>query len=642
VRNLILDILVVNIVLGAAALALALPTVAAVRITEIIDSTGDGGGNSLDEPTQFAVDSNDNVYVTGMGSDNAFKITPGGTITEVIDSTGDGGGNSLSDPWGVAVDTSGNVYVTGAGSDNAFKITPGGTITEIIDATGDGGNSLSDPWGVAVDTSGNVYVTGMGSDNAFKIATPGTCSTSGSPCTITEIIDATGDGGNTLDAPYGVAVDTSGNVYVAGYLSLNAFKIATPGTCSTTGSPCTITEIIDSTGSGGGNTLDYPYGIAADSSGNVYVAGSFSDNAFKILTPGTCSTTGTPCTIGEIIDSTGSGGGNTLDGPYGISVDSSGNVYVTGMGSNNTFKRSGGTITEIIDSTGDGGGNTLSGPWGVAVDSSGNAYVTGRFTDNAFKVAQPTSSKWVVDIDFSFTEFPLVGSVVPIEWTGTGVATVNGIPGGLLSSVRLPDAISGSTIIPLTDPDNTTLISLRMTGVGPGTITFNGILDGPPLGSKKGGALQGQMKMCILFRDCISYLPIPFSGGTGWWWGGGIGLGGLFTVNTFSKAGGFKLSMQAAPWTIGLASIWNGTTMTTQGSGFVHGPASATSTVVLTSGVVQLVTPAYVQTNLAPPDTYSALTSVLKVRFIPEPGLPLLLVAGVVGLVVLGARRANP
>ena len=151
-------------------------------------------------------------------TNNVFKITPGGTITEIIDATGDGAGNTLSIPFGIAVDGSGNVFVAGAVSDNVFKITPGGTITEIIDATGDGaGNTLDNSTLIAVDGSENLFVTGGDSDNAFKI-TPGGM--------ITQIIDATGDGaGNTLDRPIGIAVDGSGNVFVTGRFTDNAFKI---------------------------------------------------------------------------------------------------------------------------------------------------------------------------------------------------------------------------------------------------------------------------------------------------------------------------------------------------------------------------------------------------------------------------------
>jgi hypothetical protein len=303
-------------------------------------------------------------------------------ITEIIDATGDGAGNTLNNPWQAAVDSNGNVYVTGISSDNAFKITPGGTITEIIDSTGDGGRTLDAGRGVAVDSSGNVYVAGYYSANVFKIATPGTCSTAGTPCTITEIIDSTGDGGgNPLGRAQGVAVDSSDNVYVVGHTSHNIFKIATPGTCSTNGTPCTITEIIDSTGDGAGNTVSYPTLVAVDSSNNVYVVGRDSDNAFKIATPGTCSTNGTPCTITEIIDL-----GAASWGAWGVAVDSNGNVYVTGCDNANAFKiatpgtcSTNGTpctITEIIDSAGDGSGNSLGRAIGVAVDSNGNVYVT--------------------------------------------------------------------------------------------------------------------------------------------------------------------------------------------------------------------------------------------------------------------------
>jgi len=185
---------------------------------EIIDSTGDGGGNLLDAPFDVATDSSGNVFVSGNISDNVFKITPGGIITEIIDSTGDGIGNLLNSPTGIATDSSGNVFVAGSSSVNAFKITPGGIITEIIDSTGDGiGNVLVSPREITTDSSGNVFVPGTGSDNVFKI-TPGG--------TITEIIDAIGDGGgNTLSGPFAVATDSSGNVFVVGVGSDNAFKI---------------------------------------------------------------------------------------------------------------------------------------------------------------------------------------------------------------------------------------------------------------------------------------------------------------------------------------------------------------------------------------------------------------------------------
>lgn len=69
------------------------------------------------------------------------------------------------------MDGSGNVFVAGSTTKNVFKITPEGTITQIIDATGDGTNLLESPQNVAVDTSDNVYVSGALSDNAFRTKT---------------------------------------------------------------------------------------------------------------------------------------------------------------------------------------------------------------------------------------------------------------------------------------------------------------------------------------------------------------------------------------------------------------------------------------------------------------------------------------
>ena len=303
----------------------------------------------------------------------ALFLTP----VEIIDSTGDVGGNALSRTEGVATDSSGNVFVAGATSNNVFKITPGGTITEIIDSIGDGVSPLNSAHAVATDLSGNVFVAGKTSGNIFKISTPGTCSTGGTLCTITKIIgnitphglatdssgnlifisgklgntvskitpggtlttiiDSSGDGTNTLNFPHGLAIDSNDNVFVTGVNSDNIFKILTPGTCSTGGTPCTITQIIDSTGDGT-NTLDDPRNIITDSLGNVFVVGKNTDNAFKITIPGTCSTGGTLCTITQIIDSTGDGGANTLNEPFDVATDLSGNVFVTGRVSDNAFK----------------------------------------------------------------------------------------------------------------------------------------------------------------------------------------------------------------------------------------------------------------------------------------------------------------
>jgi len=85
---------------AAAGLGLTLldPVAGAQCTTQILDSTGDGVGNALDLPGGIATDELGNVYVTGLASDNAFQVTPGGTITEIVDFTGDGMGTGSTTP----------------------------------------------------------------------------------------------------------------------------------------------------------------------------------------------------------------------------------------------------------------------------------------------------------------------------------------------------------------------------------------------------------------------------------------------------------------------------------------------------------------------------------------------------------------
>src|SRR5262249_6746576 len=152
-----------------------------------------------DCPDGIQVDGNGTVYVAGAFSANVFKIAAGGAVTLIMDASGDGQGHTLGNPE-IALDANGTLFI--AGGDTVFRIAGNGTPTLIMDATGDGAGGADHAFhnaeGIAVDSTGAVYVAGGSSKNAFKI-------TLGTPNTITRIMGPTGDGGHGIFEPTAIA-----------------------------------------------------------------------------------------------------------------------------------------------------------------------------------------------------------------------------------------------------------------------------------------------------------------------------------------------------------------------------------------------------------------------------------------------------
>jgi trimeric autotransporter adhesin len=371
--------------------------------------SGDGGlatSSTLTNPYGVAVDASGNIYIADSGSNRIRLVTKTtGIITTVAgDGTygysGDGGlatSATMRYLRGIAVDASGNIYIADSGSNRIRMVTKTtGVITTVAgDGTygysGDGGLATSatmrHPFGVAVDASGNIFFADN-FNHRIRLATKIT----GVITTVAgdDASGYSGDGGlatsATLTNPYGVAVDASGNIYIADSYN-HRIRLVT----KTTG--IITTAAGDGTrgysGDGGlatSATLTYPYGVSVDASGNIYIAES---HRIRLVT----KITGIITTVAGDDASGYSGDGGlatsaTLNSPYGVAVDASGNIYIADSVSNRirlVTKTTGIITTAAGDGTrgysGDGGEARLSSityPTGIAIDASGSIYVTDR------------------------------------------------------------------------------------------------------------------------------------------------------------------------------------------------------------------------------------------------------------------------
>ena len=269
--------------------------------------------------------------------------------------------------------------------------------------------------GIATDSAGNVYVIGYYRDEITlgTITLTSGASTSDDAYvakydTSGTVLWATSIGGTSFDYGYGIATDSSGNVYVTGYYSGTAYFDINTSLNSAGGSNDVFVAKYNTSGavqwaeSIGGTSSDYGSGIATDSSGNVYVIGRY----FGSTTIGTTILNSSGSNYDVFIakyDTSGAVqwarriGGTSSDYGYGIATDSAGNVYVTGQyqseiiigsttltnaGSSDVFVAkydTGGTVqwAKSIGGTGSDAGN------GIATDSSGNVYVTGYYNGTA-------------------------------------------------------------------------------------------------------------------------------------------------------------------------------------------------------------------------------------------------------------------
>ena len=383
------------------------------------------------------------------------------------------GGSGTDSGVGISVDSSGNAYVIGTfastltvfDTDNSTPFTTVATTGSNdlfilkYDTSGTpqwvrkvGGTLADAANGISADSSGNVYITGsytsatlriFNTDNSTNFATLGNTGTSTNDVCIVKY-DTSGTpqwvrkiGGIAAETAAGISVDSSGNVYTTGTYTTNPViiyntdNLATFTTLARPGTTSTYIVKYDTSGTPqwarrlGGTGGDISRAISADSSGNIYVVGTYGSNPALIYDANNTTTFASLTNVGStdvfVVKYNTSGtpqwarkiGGTSIDNVQAISVDSSGNVCVTGQylsdiltvfGTDNT--------TSFVDLTNIYGLSSQDGfvvkydttgtpQWGRNIGNVGDEFVTGSVFDstgNIFVVGSYTSNPLTISI----------------------------------------------------------------------------------------------------------------------------------------------------------------------------------------------------------------------------------------------------
>jgi uncharacterized protein (TIGR03437 family) len=371
-------------------------TVAGDGLQGFSGDNGNAANAQLSGPYAITVDSAGNLYLTDGA--RVRKVT-GGVITTIAGTgtpgfSGDGGpaiSAQLSLPTGVAVDSAGSLYI--ADGPRVRKVASGVISTVAGDGVvgfgGDGGPAtsaeLSGDDGVAVGSAGNLYIADSGNDRIRKVASDVISTVAGGGTAIGPHGPATSA---QLGSPVAVALDSAGSLYVADNESNVIWKsangviaaIAGNGTrgFSGDGGPATSAQLFG------------PFGVAVDSAGDIYISDSGNNRVRKVVN-GVINTVAGNGTQGFSGDN-GPAAAAQLNFPVGIALDSSGNLYIADSGNYCVRKVSSGaiaTVAGIGGMPGFGGdhntpatASTLSGPSSLAVDSANNLYISDDFFDS--------------------------------------------------------------------------------------------------------------------------------------------------------------------------------------------------------------------------------------------------------------------
>jgi len=404
----------------------------------------------------------------------------------------DGTPGSFNNPYGVAIDAAKNLYVTDTLNNTVRKITPGRVVSTLAGTAGQFGSAdgagaaarFNFPVGIAVDGSGNVFVADSKSFTIRKITPAGVVSTFAGTAFQTGSTDGAGSAARFF-LPSGLAIDGAGNLYVADSANQLIRKITPAGVVSTLAGGASLAGYAN--GPGAAARFSSPFGVAVDSAGNVLVADSGNHAIRKITPDGFVSTlVGNP-DLGGAAD--GPVATARFNQPRSLAVDAGGNIFVSDFG-NSTVRliTPNGIVSTIAGTAGIVGEVNSVGPAarfyepvGIVVD--GAAFYLADSSNNLIRRGQPASTAPLPVIVLQpFDQEVSVGQGVSfgVTVTGSGISYQ-----WLRSGVPIVGAINSSYTIPAARLDDSASYVVRVAGPGgsidstPANLTVTPVGSGP-------------------------------------------------------------------------------------------------------------------------------------------------------------------